>query len=209
MSTDIIWSIEKIKEGFERFLLENHRLPTTPEIDSVDYLPSSKQLQRRFGGVKELRKLLGYQDVDFGAGKYRRDISLRTNKRGREAELELEKILRNKFGEVFVHTERIFDDSKNRVDFYIYTPSGNFGIDIFYTDTIRDLQKNINLKIDKYNNFKEPLYFVVANDNFTQTALDNYSANKKKFISTSTRIINLNSLYKIINDMKIYANPVK
>ena len=29
------WSIEKIKEGFERFKTENGRLPTAPEIDQV------------------------------------------------------------------------------------------------------------------------------------------------------------------------------
>jgi len=76
-------------------------------------------------------------------------IATRSNIKGRDTELALEKILREKFGEVFVHTERIFDNSKNRVDFYIYSPSGNIGVDIFYTETMDDLFKNINIKIDK------------------------------------------------------------
>lgn len=209
MSSEIKWSIDKIKEGFERFFSENGRLPITPEIDKLDYLPSSKQLQRRFGGVKELRKILGYKDVDFGSGKHRRKIAIRINKRGRESELDLEKKLREKFGEVFVHTERIFDKSKNRVDFYVYTPSGNFGIDIFYTNTIKDLQKNINLKIDKYHNFTEPLYFVVGNNNFSQSDLDTYLNNKKKAVSDTTKIINLESLYCLIKNMSVYENPLQ
>ena len=146
------WTIEKVKEGFNRFYTEHGRLPTSPEIDKIDYLPSSRQIQRKFGGLENLRAQLGYADTHFGKGKYRSAIATRVNSRGRIAEIELENVLRKKFGEVFVHTEKIFDDSKNRVDFFIYSPDGNFGIDIFYTDTMLDLQKNINIKIDKYLN---------------------------------------------------------
>lgn len=209
MPSEIKWTLDKIREGFERFKVENGRLPISPEIDKLDYLPSARQLERRFGGVRKLRAMLGYKETDFGRGEYRRAISVRTGKRGRDAELELEKKLREKFGEVFVHTERIFDDSKNRVDFYVYTPSGNFGIDIFYTNTIRDLQKNINLKIDKYHNFKEPLYFVVGNDGFDQKTLDDYVNSKKKALSNVTEIVNLDTLYKIIEPMSIYENPLR
>ena len=148
-----MWTVEKIMEGFKKFELEFGRLPTAPEIDKLSYLPSSRQIQRKFGGLEKLREVLGYKDTNFGRGDYRTKIALRVNKKGRESEIELEKLLRNKFGEVFVHTERIFDDSKNRVDFYVYSPDGNFGIDVFYTGTIQDLQKNINLKIDKYLKF--------------------------------------------------------
>ncbi|MDD4819113.1 MAG: hypothetical protein PHH27_02975, partial [Candidatus Colwellbacteria bacterium] len=118
------YSIEEIKEGFERFKVINGRLPIAPEIDKIDYLPSSRQIQRRFGGLENLRKTLGYTDTNFGKGLFRSEITNRVNKRGRESEKTLEKILKDKFGEVFVHTEKIFDDSKNRVDFYIYCPDG-------------------------------------------------------------------------------------
>lgn len=204
-----IWSVEKIKEGFKKFELEFGRLPTAPEIDKLPYLPSSRQIQRKFGGLEKLREVLGYKDTNFGRGDYRTKIALRVNKQGRESELELEKILRNKFNEVFVHTERIFDDSKNRVDFYVYSPDGNFGIDVFFTNTIQDLQKNINLKIDKYQKFPNQLYLVVANPDFIQEDLDIYSRNKRKALPANTIILTMKSLLDLIEKKKAYDNPLK
>lgn len=202
------WTIEKIKEGFERFRNENGRLPIAPEIDKLDYLPSSRQIQRKFGGLEKLRTVLGYQDTHFGKGAYRSEIANRSNTKGRDAEISLEKILREKFQEVFVHTERIFDDSKNRVDFYVYCPDGNFGIDVFYTETMRDLQKNINIKIDKYQKFPHQLFLVVGNNNFEQKELDEYMISKKKALPQNTTITTLKTLFEIIKNRRNYPNPL-
>lgn len=201
------WTIEKVKDGFDRFFQENGRLPIAPEIDRLDYLPSSRQIQRKFGGLEKLRSLLGYQETNFGRGVHRSKIAHRTNKKGREVELEMEKILREKFGEVFVHTERIFDDSKNRVDFYIYTPEGNFGIDVFYTNSMRDLQANINIKIDKYLKFPHQLFLVVANHIFLQSDLNRYSQNKKKELPQNVSILTIDSLLSLIKNKGTYPNP--
>lgn len=202
------WTTEKIKEGFNRFLREHGRLPIAPEVDRLEYLPSSRQIQRKFGGLEKLRAVLGYKNTHFGRGEYRSSIASRVNKKGREIEIELEKILRKKFHEVFVHTERIFDNSKNRVDFYVYSPDGNFGIDVFYTDTMRDLQKNINLKIDKYKKFPQQLFLVIANPNFKQEDLDSYSQTKKKELPPIASIITLETLLKSISQKRSYVNPL-
>lgn len=203
-----IWTIEKIREGFEKFHHEHGRLPIAPEIDRLDYLPSSRQIQRAFGGLEKLRSVLGYEETNFGKGKYRSQIAFRTNKKGREVELELEKILREKFNEVFVHTERIFDNSKNRVDFYIYSPSGNFGIDVFYTDTLRDLQNNINIKIDKYLNFPHQLFLVVANSKFLQEQLNLYSRDKKKKLPSNVLILTMETLLIQLDTKEAYLDPI-
>jgi len=202
------WTVEKIKEGFDRFWSENNRLPTAPEIDQLDYLPSSRQIQRKFGGLEKLRAVLGYEDTHFGKGAYRSEIANRVNSKGRDTEISLEKILREKFQEVFVHTERIFDDSKNRVDFYVYSPDGNFGIDVFYTEIMRDLQKNINIKIDKYQKFPHQLFLVVGNNNFEQKELDEYMISKKKALPQNTTITTLKTLFEIIKKMRSYPNPL-
>ena len=202
-----LWTQEKIREGFERFRVEHDRLPTAPEIDALDYLPSSRQIQRKFGGLEKLRELLGYEDIHFGKGVFRSKIATRSNTKGRDTEIALEKILREKFGEVFVHTERIFDDSKNRVDFYIYSPDGNFGIDVFYTDTMRDLQKNINIKIDKYKNFPHQLFLAVGNGTFLQKDLDDYMGTKRKVLPGNTSIVNLETLNHFIMPKRVYPNP--
>lgn len=203
-----MWTTQKIKDGFERFRLGHGRLPIAPEIDKLDYLPSSRQIQRKFGGLEKLREVLGYKDTNFGRGSYRSKIAFRVNKKGREIELELEKILRDKFGEVFVHTERIFDDSKNRVDFYIYSPEGNFGIDVFYTETMQDLQKNINMKINKYRKFPNQLYLVIANPSFIQKELDSYSERKKKVLPTNASIKTVQTLLELIATKNIYNDPL-
>lgn len=57
------WTQEKLKIAFERYIAEYGRLPTAPEVDLTDYLPSSRQIQRSFGGLKKLRQALGYEDV--------------------------------------------------------------------------------------------------------------------------------------------------
>ena len=51
------WTTERIKDGFERFRKENGRLPIASEIDSLEYLPSARQIQRKFGGLEKLREL--------------------------------------------------------------------------------------------------------------------------------------------------------
>ncbi len=144
------WDLGSIKKGLDRFLSESGRLPTVIEVESLDYLPNRKYIERNFGGMQKIRELLGYRDIHLGKGKFRTEIALRVNNRGRDAELELQALLQEKFGEVFVHTEKIFDNSKNRIDFYVYSPSGNFGIDVFTTDTMHNLQGNINIKADNH-----------------------------------------------------------
>lgn len=202
------WTSDKIKKGFDRFFQEHGRLPLAKEIDELDYLPSSRWIQKKFDGLENLRAVLGYTDTNFGKGKYRSVISNRVGKKGREIELWLEKILQDKFHEVFVHTEKIFDDSKNRVDFFVYSPDGNFGVDIFYTDTMSNLQNNINIKIDKYKKFPNLLFLVVGNSKFKQEELDEYSQNKKKILPKNTSIITTDTLLKIIENKQSYLNPL-
>jgi hypothetical protein len=155
-----------------------------------------------------LRTQLGYKDSHFGKGRFRSKIANRVGSRGRDVELKLEKILQQKFGEIFVHTEKIFDTSKNRVDFYIYSPSGNFGIDIFYPETTNSLRSNINIKMGKYYNFTHPLFFVVANRFFKQEDLDKYTNSKIKPLPKTTKVITLKTLSNILKDKRVYPNPL-
>ena len=45
-----------------------------------------------------------------------------------------------------------------RLDYYVYTKSGEFGIDVFFTHTIKTLQSNANIKLHKYLDFKETCF---------------------------------------------------
>ncbi|MES2971937.1 MAG: hypothetical protein V4702_06475 [Patescibacteria group bacterium] len=46
-----IWTIEEIKAGFEAFVKDYGRYPTALEIDAYEFLPSSRSLQRSYGGL--------------------------------------------------------------------------------------------------------------------------------------------------------------
>lgn len=203
-----IWTIEKIKEGFKRFKKEYGRLPRAPEVDRLEYLPSSRNIQKRFGGLAQLRNQLGYSDVHFGKGVFRSAIATRVNGRGRNAELVLERVLRKKFGEVFVHTEKFFESSKNRVDFYVYSPDGNFGVDVFYTETMRYLQSNINIKMGKYRNFPVELFPVSANEDFRQDDINSYAHAKLNPLSKTTKILTMKTFLSLIKGKKAYSDPL-
>lgn len=186
------WTLEKIKKGFDAFIEKNGKLPTALEIDKIENLPTSRQIQRRFGGLEKIRKELGYNETHMGKGQNRANISFNIGIRGRNEEIKLEKWLREKFGEVFVHTEKILNISnKNRVDFYVYCPEGNFGIDVFYPETIKTLMNNVNIKIKKYKDIKEKIYLVSANISITQNMIDKYSLGKKNELPKNIEIYNI------------------
>lgn len=201
------WTMDNLKDGFQYFVDTYGHYPTAPEIDRFEYLPSSRSLQRSFGGLENVRKRLGLADTHLGKGAFRSELARRTGIRGREVELEIEKLLIEKFGEIFVHTEKGFGDSKRRIDFFVYSPSGNFGIDVFHTNSFRDLQKNVNLKIDKYIDFAFELYFLVIGD-FEQSRLDAYALEKAKPLSAWTAIVVIDTLLEKISTKRAYPNPL-
>ena len=204
------WTLQMVKEGFDRFLAEHGRLPTAYEVDDTSYLPSSRQIQRRFGGLSALREQLGYKDVHFGKGKHRRDIQARSGLRGGNAEDELERLLIDRFGELFVHSERRFGDNRNRVDFVVYARDKVVGIDVFATDDKRTLIKNIGVKMPKYINFPSniPLFFVVWGDGLTQEEIDIATKNTSKLASyPSLRVVNSSSLLNYLATLSPLTNP--
>jgi hypothetical protein len=205
----LIWTKERLKEGFERFISENGHLPTAPEVDQTNYLPSSRAIQKRFGGLQKLRADLDYEDVHFGRRSFRSAIASNVNRRGRSSEIELEFALTKIFGEVFVHTEKIYGSGKNRVDFYVYSPDDNFGADVFYPNTFRSLQSNLNIKMMKYQDFPCDLYFVVANNDIDQTSLDLFVSTKKNPLSDNMKLLTLETFLRLVQKMKVYHDPLQ
>ncbi|OGE14032.1 hypothetical protein A3F00_02735 [Candidatus Daviesbacteria bacterium RIFCSPHIGHO2_12_FULL_37_11] len=101
-----IWKLQDLKEGIDRFYRENGRFPTVSDLDNIEYLPSSRWIQLKFGGMVKVRKELDYKDYHLGSGKYRTEIASQVNKIGLEFEHKIEKFLVNKFGEPFVHIQK-------------------------------------------------------------------------------------------------------
>lgn len=204
------WSKERIKSAFDEFVELNGRLPTAPEIDQSSTLPSSRQIQRKFGGLRALRAELGYEITDFGSGDFRSQITKTHGRRGSDAERLLEQKLINRFGELFVHTEKLYGKGKNRVDFFVYAQNSNFGIDIFTTETTRDLQKNINIKVDKYIDFPKniPLYFALSSTSLTDLDVERSLDNMSKLAKLpNLKILTLDQLYYEVENYAVISSP--
>jgi len=130
----IKWTLESTAKGLEEFYRQNKRYPTAQEIDEFKYLPAARTIQRRFGGLVNLRKQLNLKgQSDFTRGKHSSERAKRINERSHALEREIYKHLVNKFGLEFVHREYFFtDDRRTRTDFFVYCQNGNFSVDVFY-----------------------------------------------------------------------------
>lgn len=165
-----IWTLETIKHGIDRFTIEYHHPPTAHDFDICPYLPSARQMQRAYGGLESLRLQLGYEELNYTKGALRRSRSLSGHIDGIHAEDLLEARLIQKFGELYVHTQkRYYIDHKNRYDFFVYYYGGYFAVDIFTTSRPSYIGTNIRHKIPKYINVPSttPIFFVVAGNTVT------------------------------------------
>lgn len=194
------WTSESIKDGLERFNKENGHFPTALEIDKTTYLPSSRQIQRRFGGLINFRKLAGHKVTDFGSGTGRSGIASRAGKRGLSGEREVERLLIKHFGEEFVHIEKRWGEYKHRLDFFVYNPKSNFAVDVISASSIHSLIVNLNMKIPRYSGFPYELYFVVIGPEITQEKLDKLIKNKKKlFLSSNQHLVSQQAFDQMIS----------
>lgn len=122
---ETIWTIDVIKEGIEHFYQEHNRYPTAIDFDAVPYLPSARQIQRKFGGMENLRTTLGYKELNYTKGDLRRTAYDNFSTRSLSAEDRLEVALIDHFGELYVHTQkRYYRLMKNRWDFFVYYKEG-------------------------------------------------------------------------------------
>jgi hypothetical protein len=190
------FTLQEIRDGFERFYQENGRYPTALEVDAYPHLPSARLFQRRLGGLRAFRKQLGHEITDYGRGQNRSGIAIAITRRGRLSELEIEKLLVAQFGEAFVHVEKRFGTQGHRVDFYVYSPSGNFGVDVFWAASIHHVRTIT-------------IYFLCANRSIPQKDLDTFVANKKHALSPNTKLVSPTTFAKVIAPSEAYRTPVK
>ena len=54
------WTIKQIKAGLELYKELNGNYPSSHEIDTFEYLPSSRSIQRSLGGLEKVREALGF-----------------------------------------------------------------------------------------------------------------------------------------------------
>lgn len=192
----IILSKEEIKEKIKYFEIQNGRLPSSTDFDLCEYLPSSKTMQRKYGGLKSF-------GIDFRSGNERSEKAKKSMDISNILEDNLFLFLIEKFGRKNVHRESPYGDrGRIRSDFTIFYDIKNeskFVIDIFYPNDASSLTGIINIKLKKFN-FSElfhTVYFVNMNKNI------NVLPTKKNPLPKNVEVISEKQLKEYINSKYI------
>lgn len=169
------WTLENVKDGLEYFKELNGRYPSSVEVDSFDYLPTRKTIERNFGGMVKVRQTLNLQgSSDFTKGEVRSAMAKKAFIRAQDYEREFYYYLTSKIPEVRIHEHKIIRPGNTASDFFIYT-SDNTGImiDLFYAQDRESIRGIVSIKTKKSLDVKVPVYYVlVGNDKFTQDDVD-------------------------------------
>ncbi len=201
------WTIEKIKDGFKMFYDEHGRYPTSIEIDAYDKLPSSRQIQRAYGGLPALRMQLGLSgQIDYTKGEYSSKRATMIGNRAHKIEKEVYDYLVGLFGKPYVHREYFFtDDRRNRTDFYIYYDGGNFLVDVFFPKDSRCLSGCLNSKLHNYQvstQLKHPVIFLMMNLEISNETLENILIRKKNKLSAYQKLMSYEQFKRFCSSMK-------
>lgn len=185
------WSLEEIKEGLERYKKENGRYPTTIEVDSTMYLPSSRQIQRRFGGLVAFRKELRLSGPDdFTKGEYRSAVAAKLKRRSYEIEEEFYNYLLTIYPKINIHEQMRLRPGNIASDFYIYlTENTGYAIDIFNAIDMHSLTKIINIKLKRYTQIKDYNIYFIAVGEFLQGEVDKFMKNKKIKLPANIKVL--------------------
>ncbi|MBP6917089.1 hypothetical protein KBB76_02735 [Candidatus Saccharibacteria bacterium] len=175
------WTKEEIKAGFEYYKELYNKYPSALEIDEFPYLPSSRSIQRTFGGLVKLRKELFPDEVsDYTRGSYRSKIAGQSYLNSTSLEADMFDFLTTHFLEIAVHEHKVIRPGNVNSDFYIYlNNSTGVVIDIFYAENIRSLISVVNIKVKRYSLISQKtLLVVVGKPDIFQS--DKNEKNKKK-----------------------------
>lgn len=200
-----IWDSDRVKLGFEKFYTEFGRYPTAHEVDEYVHLPSSRQIQRKYGGLIEVRKSLGLSVLNYGSGKTRSAMAIELSKKGIQAENRLEEKLINFFGEHYVHIEKplykYFDlgkaitlqfKKKARADFVVFYNGGVFAVDVFVAKDIHSLQRTVSIKANKYSGLSIPMFFVHSGNSLhiPSIKIERLINNKTRKLDANIEVLN-------------------
>lgn len=185
------WSLENLRDGLQYFFELNNRYPKATEVDAFGYLPSSRAIQRSYGGLVELRTKLGIGGpTHFGRGETRSAIATVAKKRAQDYEEAFYNFLISKITEVRIHEQKVFRPGNVQCDFFIYG-LGREGIilDLFYAENLRNLAIIINIKVKRYSTIKSPVYFIlVENEAIQQSEIDVLVKSKKNELPNNIHI---------------------
>jgi len=195
-------TLENLKAGFEKFNEENGHYPSSKEIGRYKYLPAVKLIDRRFGGLRKFRELLGIEITDQRTGDTRSNVARKINEAAYYSECKMGRLLVEKFGKMYVHVQApITTTSNKRSDFLIYHKTGKFFVDIFCPADRFSFFGCVNFKMKKYIvNAKDTIYLVNTNKH-----IDCDVSSKKNMIPDNQRVVSLKDFEHIISQFEPFV----
>lgn len=202
------WDIEQIRAGFARFKKEHGHYPTGPEMDRYDHLPSSRQIQRRFGGLRKLRSELGLETTDFGRGIHRSKTASRVGARGREWEDRMERLLVARFGEIYVHREQPILQ-KVYADFVVYAKKKTIAVDVFTADSLASFVVNLRIKLLTYKDIgpRLPLRLVCVSNEVSARDIEIHLQRKKSAIPGNVVVQTWDDFFRYVETLESLEAP--
>jgi hypothetical protein len=171
------YTIEHIIKTLQDLSKDLGREPTWQEIQGHKDLPTTRTLQRSYGGLQGLRKLAGFKHIDHTRGALRKNELNRFLSHSLDAEKKLIDVLRDKHGFESVHEQFPFGDNRRyRADCAVFNKKVKHVdiYDIFNPKDKYSLGGCLRVKYKKYKNIQldqvflsdwtYTVYFVCANN---------------------------------------------
>jgi hypothetical protein len=176
------WTKEEVLAGLNHFYKLYSRYPTAHEIDTFEFLPSSRSIQRQFGGLVVLRKeLIPRSHSNYTQGSYRSSMASKTYKRAAKYEEEFYQFLCVHFDPIAIHEHKIIRPGNVASDYFIYF-SANKGIviDLFYAQDMHSLGGVVNIKLKRYSSLPfKTIFILVGNELIDIDTIRKYLSRRK------------------------------
>lgn len=206
------WLVEEVKAGFVKFNELYGRFPTALEIDTFEYLPTSRSLQRSFGGLVKVRQeLFPLEIANYTSGEYRKTIASQTWQRAQDYEEAFLETLLKHFHQIAIHEHKIIRPGRIASDFYIYTNvDKGVCLDLFYAKDLFSAAGVVNYKSRRYGKLECPVVFVLIHDgSITQLLLDKAINSKRNALPSHIKVMTAEYFWQeyipIVKQSSVYS----
>lgn len=186
------WSDEELVAGFKKFYEVNGHYPNAYEVDQFEYLPSSRSIQRSYGGLVVLRKRLFPDAISsYTSGEYRKKVASDMYKRAQVYEERFYDKLCTIFQEIAIHEQKRIRPGSVASDFFVYlNPLEGVCIDTFYAKDIRSIANIVNIKLKRYAPLKcKVLLVVISEFGLNQQMIDAQVANRSNHLPEHVSVV--------------------
>ncbi|MGV8130836.1 MAG: hypothetical protein ACP5N7_01920 [Candidatus Pacearchaeota archaeon] len=186
---------------WNEFKFKNGRYPTSQEVDTDKNMIPTRTIQRKLGGLKQLREKLGSDVTNFSSGTTRSETAKHCIARSLKEEIDLSNFLYNKFGKrpYVIKQETYNEISQTRSDIGVYYKKGHFFVDTFFAKDRYSLMGSINHKQRKVRGMKikDTIFYVSTNDELiNQEVIDQLLSQKKNKLPENIRVITMENFKK-------------